>query len=367
MRKTLSVSVTTINPSPLRGGWPREAGSGGGLLRYCAAHFQSQTPMPPVAPTRRASRATLPARGRELNPKVAQLLAALLIFAASPAHAYTAYISNEKGNSITVIDTDRLEALYICAGDDDAIQVLDTKTLKLTGKLPSGPDPELLALSPGGDTIYVSNENDNLVTLIDVKRKEQIGDIPVGVEPEGMAVSPDGKLLVNTSETTNMAHIIDTQTKEIVANILVDGRPRFAEFKKDGSELWVSSEVGGTVAVIDPVKRVLKEKIGFEIPGMSKEAIQPIGISITKDGKRAFVALGPANRVAVIDAQTKKVEKYLLVGQRVWHLAFTPDEKYLLTANGVSNDVSVIDVSSLKVVKSIPVGAFPWGVVVAPQ
>ena len=89
---------------------------------------------------------------------------------ATPAYAYTAYVSNEKGNSITVIDTDKLEAtatvkvgrrprgielnkdgseLYICAGDDDTIQVLDTKTLKITGKLPSGPDPELLALSPG--------------------------------------------------------------------------------------------------------------------------------------------------------------------------------------------------------------------------
>ena len=97
------------------------------------------------------------------------------------------------------------------------------------------------------------------------------------------------------------------------------------------------------------------------------EAIQPIGISITRDGKRVFVALGPANRVAVIDGETKKIEKYLLVGQRVWHLAFTPDEKFLLTANGVSNDVSVIDTASLKVLKSIPVGSFPWGVVVAPQ
>ncbi len=121
-----------------------------------------------------------------------------------------------------------------------------------------------------------------------------------------MAVSPDGKLLVNTSETTNMAHLIDTQTKQIVANILVDARPRFAQFKKDGSELWVSSEVGGTVAVIDPVKQSVKQKISFEIPGMSKEAIQPIGISFTKDGKRAFVALGPANRVAVIDARDQE-------------------------------------------------------------
>ena len=86
---------------------------------------------------------------------------------------------------------------------------------------------------------------------------------------------------------------------------------------------------------------------------------------ITKDGTRAFVALGPANRVAVIDARSFEVEKYLLVGQRVWQLAFAPGEKWLFTTNGVSNDVSVIDVENLRVTKSVAVGRFPWGVVVA--
>ena len=81
--------------------------------------------------------------------------------------------------------------------------------------------------------------------------------------------------------------------------------------------------------MIDPAKHEVKKKIGFEIPGMRKEAIQPVGIGITRDGKTAFVALGPANRIAVIDAATYKVQKYLLVGQRVWQMAFTPDEKYL--------------------------------------
>jgi YVTN family beta-propeller protein len=91
-----------------------------------------------------------------------------------------------------------------------------------------------------------------------------------------------------------------------------------------------------------------------------------VGVRITKDGKLAFVALGPANRVAVVDTATLKVVKYLLVGQRVWQLAFTPDEKYLLTTNGASNDVSFVDVAALKVVKSVRVGRYPWGVVVAP-
>ena len=66
-------------------------------------------------------------------------------------------------------------------------------------------------------------------------------------------------------------------------------------------------------------------------------------------------------------AETKKIEKYLLVGQRVWQLAFTPDQKHLYTTNGNSNDVTVIDVATNTAVKSIPVGQQPWGVVVAPN
>ena len=67
----------------------------------------------------------------------------------------------------------------------------------------------------------------------------------------------------------------------------------------------------------------------------------------------------------MVDAATHQVTKYLLVGQRVWHMAFTPDEKYLLVTNGVSNDVSVIDVAALKVIKTIQVGELPWGVTIA--
>jgi len=194
-----------------------------------------------------------------------------------------------------------------------------------------------------------------------------IAEIPTGVEPEGMAVSPDGQTIVNTSETTNMAHFLDYTTRRMVAGVLVDARPRVAMFKHDGSEVWVSSELGGTVSVIDPVQHAVTHKISFDVQGLRAEAIQPVGIRFTRDDTAAFVALGPANRVAVIDAKTYRVKKYLLVGQRVWQMAFTPDQKYLLTTNGLSNDISMIDVASLDVVKSIQVGRLPWGVVVSPK
>ena len=68
--------------------------------------------------------------------------------------------------------------------------------------------------------------------------------------------------------------------------------------------------------------------------------------------------------MAVIDQKTKKILKYLLVGQRVWQLGFTPDEKRLISTNGVSNDISIIDIEKMKTIKSIKVGRFPWGVVI---
>src|SRR3984893_18235538 len=294
-----------------------------------------------------------------VNPLASSVFAlnALAFVMASPAIAFTAYVSNETRNCVTIIDTGKMEVaktvqvghrprgialsqdggeLFICAGDDDLIQILDTKKLSITRTLPS-------------------------------ETRTTVAEMPLAAEPEGMELSPDGKVLVNTSETTNMAHLIDTQTRKIFANVLVDARPRAAQYTPDGSELWASSEVGGTVSVIDATNPKVKQKIAFAVPGLSKEAIQPVGMRFTPDGKKAFVALGPANRVAVIDTATKKVEKYLLFGQRVWQLALTRDGKYLYTSNGVSNDVSTVDVASLKVLRSIPVGSFPWGVAIARQ
>ncbi|MEO1315717.1 MAG: hypothetical protein AAFW01_03860, partial [Pseudomonadota bacterium] len=119
--------------------------------------------------------------------------------------------------------------------------------------------------------------------------------------------------------------------------------------------------------VIDPTSGEITKKISFEVPGIAPEALQPVGVRVTSDGKKVFVALGPSNRVAVIDGETDEVKDYLLVGQRVWQLGFTPDEKYIFSTNGNSNDISVIDVEAEKVIKSIAVGEQPWGVVVSPN
>lgn len=181
-----------------------------------------------------------------------------------------------------------------------------------------------------------------------------------------MGVSPDGRIIVNTSETTSMLHVIDARTLQLIDNVLVDTRPRVAQVSADNRHIWVSSELRGTVAVFDAETRAPVAKIGFEVPGVPRELVQAVGIQLTADGSRAYVALGPANRIAEIDARAFKVLRIYLVGQRVWHIALSPDGKRLYTANGNSSDVSVIDLENREVVKTIGVGRSPWGVVTAP-
>lgn len=317
--------------------------------------------------------------------KLIALAAATLL--AAPALADEIWVTNEKDDTISVIDIDTLEVvrtiptgerprgitfskdhsvLYICASDSDAVQVMDPETGEILHDLPSGEDPEQFVLHPDNRRLYIANEDDAITTVVDTDTRKVIAQIDVGIEPEGMAVSPDGTIAITTSETTNMAHWIDTESEQLFANTLVDSRPRHAEFVKEGSELWVSSEIGGTITVFDVATQAEKGKIRFEIQGVHPDRVQPVGFELTEDEKTAFVALGPSNHLAVINADTFEVEDYILVGRRVWHMEFNADKSLLFTTNGVSGDVTVVDVAKRKAIKTIKVGRFPWGAALRP-
>ena len=214
--------------------------------------------------------------------------------------------------------------VLVCAGDDDTIQIIDTTTLKIVGDLPSGPDPETFALQPRrASSLYVANENDALVTVID------IADAQGGRARFRSASSRRAWRSAPTARSSS------TPPKPPTWRISSTTRPRrssptcwstraraIAEFKHDGSEVWVTSEVGGTVSVIDPVKHVGQAEDHASRPGPARRSRSSRSASASPPtASSAFVALGPANRVAVIDAATYEVQKYLLVGQRVWQLA----------------------------------------------
>ena len=97
---------------------------------------------------------------------------------------------------------------------------------------------------------------------------------------------------------------------------------------------------------------------------MRKSDVTPVGLAMTKDGQTAYVTLGHAAHVAVVDVPTRAVQGYILVGKRSWGITLSRDEKLLYVANGFGDDITIIDAKSRKAIISIPVGRVPWGVVV---
>lgn len=300
--------------------------------------------------------------------------------------ADTVYVTLEKGNAIAVIDgnTGKLNKLvevgkrprglalsqdntrlYVAVSDENVIKIVDTATLKVVGSLDCD-KAKTFALSPDGNLLYATNDGDNQLTVINIPQGQSIKRIPIAKEAEGVSVSPDGRWIISTSEAENLAEWIDGHALEVVDKTLVDMRPRASEFTADGKQLWVTSQNAADLSIFDVQTRRPLKKIAFNVPGVAPETVMPVGIRIDKHRRFAYVALGRANNIAVIDAQKLEVIKYLPVGQRVWNLAFSPDQKKLYAANGLSDDVSFVDLETHQVINTVAVGKTPWAIVSKP-
>ena len=101
-----------------------------------------------------------------------------LALSAGPAGAGEMWITNEKDHTVSVIDTKTQELkasynvglrprgiifakdfseLYVCASDDDRIDVLDPETGVVIRSMPSGEDREQFALHPNNRYLYIAN------------------------------------------------------------------------------------------------------------------------------------------------------------------------------------------------------------------
>jgi len=320
------------------------------------------------------------------TPKRPQLGAAMILcIAAVGGQAQVAYVSSEKDHALTILDlktqavtgtvptckrprhmqrTPDGKLLLVACGDAGKADLIDLATRKSVRQIALGEDPEIFDLSPDGKTLYVSNEEDGELSVIDMASGKRTAAVAVGKEPEGVKVSPDGQRIYVTSEVSNVVHVVDAATLKVTHNIKVGKRPRRFATTPDGAQLWVTNELDASVTVIDTGKLQVLGTIPFELKGVRKADITPVGVTMTRDGRRAFVALGRANHVAFVDVATRKVTDRVLVGKRAWGLGLDAAEKTLYVVNGLSDDLTIVDVASARPLKTVKVGRVPHSVMV---
>jgi len=338
--------------------------------------------------------------------RLAHYLAVLAVALTAPltVEAARVYVSNEDGESVTVLDAETGKTvatvpvgkrprgiklshdgrhLYVavsglpkcspsvpdeeCAKlkrdlQADGIAVIDTASLKLVRLLKAGSDPEQFDLSPDGQRLFISNEDAATLSVVSVATGTLEATVHVGTEPEGVRASPDGKWVLVTNETGNSVTIVDAKTLGVRNTMSVGQRPRDVAFTADSGTIYVSGELDSSVSHAAVPNGESVEKLV-----QLRKDDRPMGIVLDAKHNRLFVSTGRGGTIAVISLSGQaRLLKEIPVGKRPWGIALSHDGRRLYTANGPSNDVSIIDTTSLSVVKSVPVGNSPWGLAIGP-
>ena len=206
--------------------------------------------------------------------------------------------------------------LYVTTELDRTITVIDPKTLKIVGAVPTGqPESHMLAISHGGRLAYTSNVGAGTVSVLDLKARKQLAIIPISKNAQRISISPDDRMVFTSDQTQPQLAVIDTATNKIKTWIPLPGTGYGTAPTLDGRHLLVCVPHVNKVAVID--LGTLKVTQTIDVPSSPQEVL------IRPDGKVAYVSCNSSGKVAAIDLTNFTVDKLIDAGKGADGLAWS--------------------------------------------
>jgi YVTN family beta-propeller protein len=260
--------------------------------------------------------------------------------------------------------------IYVSDEAQSTLDVADGKTLKVTKRIPLSGHPNNIALTPDGRRIYVAiTEATGGLDVIDTNSLQDIKTIPIKGGIHNPYVTPDGKYAVAGSILGRTVNVIDVPTNELAWSVPMGQgvRPMAISTNPDGSSKWIFvqlSDLNGFAVVDFATRKEIKRLQNPDLPQGRETVPQGAdpshGIAVTSDGKTLVVNSRLNNALYTYSLPDLKVTGTVFLGGKgaAW-LTLTPDGKTAYVANAVTNDVSVVDIKALKEVALIPVGFVP--------
>jgi DNA-binding beta-propeller fold protein YncE len=197
--------------------------------------------------------------------------------------------------------------LYVTTELDRAITIIDPKTLKIVGSIPTGqPESHMLALSHDGLRGYTANVGPGTVSVLDIKARKTLTIIPVSGNTQRIAISNDDRWVFTADQTQPRMAVIDTATNKVTNWVKIDGLGYGSAVTKDGRWLLVAVPDQNKVDVIDLRTMTLAHAVDV---GKS-----PQEVLVGPDGKSAYVSCAGANEVAEIDLATWTLKRTIATG-----------------------------------------------------
>ena len=267
------------------------------------------------------------------------------------------YGERQPGSTLTVLDTrtgERLDTislgghlrphgiqfederhLLVTSERSQALLRVDLTLGRVVAELPTEAEAShMLVLSPDRNTAFVANIESGSVSALDLNTGELLSQIPTGRGAEGLDITPDGRELWVGNRAEDTLTILDASTFEVEASLPCAGFPIRIKITPDGAHALVSCAETGDVAIFDVPGRRLLRRIPMELTAKDDlserlfgdrfgESPVPIGILITPDGKRAFVANTNVDLVTVLDLETWTVAGRIETGKQPDGLGYT--------------------------------------------
>jgi YVTN family beta-propeller protein len=258
---------------------------------------------------------------------------------------------------------------YISDEGDSTLDVVDQKTLQVTKRIPLSGHPNNISISKDGKRVYVSIARaPGAVDVIDTTSLEKVKSIPVKGAVHNTYVTPDGKWVVAGSIPSKTITVIDqkSETPEWSLTMDLGIRPLAFSTNPDGSTKWIFVQLSGFngFAVVDFASR--KEINRIKLPDLppGKETFpvggnESHGMAVTADGKIVVVNSRLNSSLYAYSIPELQLLGSTEVGKSPDWVTLTPDGKLAYVANAASNSVSVVDVKSMKEITRIAVGEVP--------
>jgi YVTN family beta-propeller protein len=235
--------------------------------------------------------------------------------------------------------------------DGSTMAVIDLAARKVVATLDFGHGvrPHMPLVEPVSGLLYVTTELDKAVTIIDPKTLKIVGKIPTGQEQSHMlVVSHDGKRGYTANVGPGTVSVLDMVARKTIAVIPISGTTQRISMSRDGSMVFTADQTKPQVAVI--VTATNKVKTWIPLPAVG------YGSTPTLDGKWLLVQMGPVKQVAVIGLGTMKVSRTIDVPAGSGEILMRPDGKVAYVSCPIDGKVAEIDLSTWKVVRLIDAG-----------
>jgi len=260
--------------------------------------------------------------------------------------------------------------IYVSDEAESTLDIVDAKTLKVLTKVPLSGHPNNMAVGKDGRYVYVGIIQDpGGVDVIDTKTRTRLKNVPTKGTIHNAYVTPDGKYVVAGSIGGKTINIIDAKTNEPAWTIDMDlgVRPMTFNTNPDGSTKWIFTQLSAFngFAVVDfATRKEIRRIQNPDLPPGKQTVPQGSdpshGMAVTSDGKTLVVCSRLNNYLYSYSLpDLKLLGSAELTGKGAGWVTLTPDGKTAYVANPVTNDVSVVDVATMKETTKVKVGFVP--------